>query len=73
MVTREGFPLAHYTWAGNTEDLKTVQRLVTAIETRFGKSNRVWVMDRGMVSEDALEFLSALRDDAICWPPNTQP
>ncbi len=59
MVTREGFPLAHYTWAGNTQDLKTVQRLVTAIETRFGKSNRVWVMDRGMVSDDALEFLSA--------------
>ncbi len=59
VVTREGFPLAHYTWAGNTQDLKTVQRLVTAIETRFGKSNRVWVMDRGMVSDDALEFLSA--------------
>jgi transposase len=59
VVTREGFPLAHYTWAGNTQDLKTVENLVTAIETRFGKSNRVWVMDRGMVSDDALEFLSA--------------
>jgi hypothetical protein len=59
VVTREGFPLAHYTWAGNTQDLKTVQRLVTAIEKRFGKSNRVWVMDRGMISDDALEFLSA--------------
>jgi transposase len=59
VVTREGFPLAHYTWAGNTQDLKTVQRLVTAIEARFGTSNRVWVMDRGMISDDALEFLSA--------------
>jgi transposase len=59
VVTREGFPLAHYTWAGNTRDLNTVQRLITAIEKRFGKSNRVWVMDRGMVSDDALEFLSA--------------
>ena len=59
VVTREGFPVAHYTWPGNTQDLKTVQRLVTAIEDRFGKSNRVWVMDRGMISEDAMTFLSA--------------
>jgi transposase len=59
VVTREGFPLAHYTWPGNTQDLKTVQRLVGAIEERFGTSNRIWVMDRGMISDDALEFLSA--------------
>ncbi len=59
VVTREGFPLAHYTWPGNTQDLKTVQRLVGAIETRFGTSNRVWVMDRGMISADALAFLNA--------------
>jgi hypothetical protein len=59
VVTREGFPLAHYTWPGNTRDVKTVQRLVGTIETRFGTSNRVWVMDRGMISDDVLEFLSA--------------
>lgn len=59
VVTREGFPLAHYTWPGNTRDLQTVKRLVGAIETRFGATNRVWVMDRGMISDDALEFLSA--------------
>jgi transposase len=58
VVTRAGFPLAHYTWPGNTQDLQTVQRLVGAIEARFGTSNRVWVMDRGMISDDALEFLS---------------
>jgi hypothetical protein len=59
VVTREGFPVAHYTWPGNTQDLKTVQRLVGAIEARFGKSQRVWVMDRGMISDEALTFLSA--------------
>jgi hypothetical protein len=59
VVTRQGFPLAHYTWAGNTQDVKTVQRLVGAIEARFGKSQRVWVMDRGMISDEALTFLSA--------------
>ncbi len=59
VVTREGFPLAHFTWAGNTQDLKTVQRLVGAIEARFGKCQRIWVMDRGMISEEALAFLES--------------
>lgn len=58
IVTREGFPLAHQTFAGNTQDLATVKRIVTAIEDRFGKSQRVWVMDRGMIGEESLAFLS---------------
>jgi Transposase DDE domain len=59
VVTREGFPLAHQTLAGNTRDLQTVEQIVMTIEKRFGKSNRVWVMDRGMISKDTLAFLSA--------------
>jgi transposase len=58
VLSREGFPVAHRTWAGNTQDLQTVKKIVTDIEARFGKSNRVWVMDRGMISKDALTFLS---------------
>lgn len=58
VVTREGFPLAHLTLAGNTRDLQTVEKVVTAVETRFGKSQRVWVMDRGMISKQTLAFLS---------------
>jgi transposase len=57
IVTRDGFPLAHLTLPGNTQDLKTVETIVKTIEARFGKSQRVWVMDRGMISEDALKFL----------------
>jgi transposase len=57
IVTRDGFPLAHLTLAGNTQDLQTVETIVTTIETRFGKSQRVWVMDRGMISKQALKFL----------------
>jgi len=58
VVTREGFPLAHQTFAGNTQDLATVKRIVGAIEDRFGKSQRIWVMDRGMIGEESLAFLS---------------
>ena len=58
VVTREGFPLAHQTLAGNTRDLQTVRQIITNIEARFGQSQRVWVMDRGMISEDTLAFLN---------------
>jgi transposase len=61
VVTREGFPLAHSTLAGNTKDVQTVAQVVTAIEKRFGKSQRVWVMDRGMISKETLAFLSKSR------------
>jgi transposase len=57
VVTRNGFPLAHRTFGGNTQDLKTVQTIVGEIETHFGTSQRIWVMDRGMISDVSLKFL----------------
>ena len=57
VVTEDGFPLAYEIFAGNTHDSTTVQRLITTFEEKFGKLNRVWVMDRGMVSEENLKFL----------------
>src|SRR5512133_1632963 len=59
VVSRDGFPLAHRTFAGNTQDLKTVQTIVSEIETQFGTSQRIWVMDRGMISDESLKFLGA--------------
>jgi len=58
VVTREGFPLAHYTLPGNARDLDTVESVVTAVERRFGQAQGVWVMDRGMISKDTVRFLS---------------
>ena len=57
IVTRDGFPLAHHTLAGNTQDVQTVKKIVTEVEKRFGKTQRIWVMDRGMISEETLAFL----------------
>jgi transposase len=58
VVTREGFPLAHYTLPGNAKDVQTVRKVVGEVEARFGTSQRVWVMDRGMISQDTLAFLN---------------
>jgi transposase len=58
IVTREGFPLAHYTLAGNTQDVQTVKQVVREVEKRFGTAQRIWVMDRGMISAQTVAFLS---------------
>lgn len=57
VVTRCGMPLGYEVFAGNTVDVTTVKGIVEMMERRYGKSNRIWVMDRGMTSEDNLEFL----------------
>ena len=58
VVTREGMPLGYEIFPGNTADVSTVEEIVGSMEARFGKANRVWVMDRGMVSQDNLEWLN---------------
>lgn len=57
VVSRCGMPLGYEVFAGNTADVTTVEHIVETMEERYGKSDRIWVMDRGMVSEDNLEFL----------------
>jgi transposase len=58
VVTREGMPLGYEVFAGNTTDVTTVQEIVSGMESRFGKANRVWVMDRGMVSAKNIAWLN---------------
>ena len=57
VVSKCGIPLGYEVFAGNTADVTTVEHVVEMMETRYGKSDRIWVMDRGMVGEDNIEFL----------------
>ena len=57
VVSECGMPLGYEVFAGNTADVTTVEHIVEMMEARYGKSKRIWVMDRGMVSEDNIEFL----------------
>ncbi len=57
VVSKCGMPLGYEVFAGNTADVTTVEHIVEMMEKRYGKSDRIWVMDRGMVSEDNIEFL----------------
>ena len=57
VVTRCGMPLGYEVFDGNTADVTTVEKIVTGIETRYGKADRIWVMDRGMMSAANIAFL----------------
>ena len=57
VVSRDGMPLGYEVFDGNRTDVTTVEDVVKFIEERHGKADRVWVMDRGMVSEPNVAFL----------------
>ncbi len=57
VVTEEGFPIGSEVFAGHTHDSKPVQSIVETVEQQYGTLDRVWVLDRGMVSEANLKFL----------------
>ncbi len=57
VVSRCGMPVGYELFAGNKADVTTVREVVEAMEGRYGRADRVWVMDRGMVSAANIEFL----------------
>lgn len=54
VVTPEGFPLAYEVMAGNTADKTTLRGFLRRIEQLYGKAERIWVMDRGIPTEEVL-------------------
>ena len=54
VVTPEGFPLAYEVLAGNTSDKTTLRDFLLRIEKQYGKAERIWVMDRGIPTEEVL-------------------
>jgi transposase len=54
IVTPEGFPLAYEVLPGNTSDKTTLRKFLSKIEKQYGKAERVWLMDRGVPTEEVL-------------------
>ena len=55
IVTPEGFPLGYEVLAGNTSDRTTLKGFLQQIEEQYGQAQRIWVMDRGIPTEETLE------------------
>ena len=64
VVTPEGLPLTYEVFDGNRTDVTTVEEIVETMREKYGQERRVWVMDRGMVSEENVEML---RDLGASW------
>jgi len=59
IVTPEGFPLAYEVMRGNTSDKTTLKGFLEKIEKQYGKAQRIWVMDRGIPTEETLAEMRA--------------
>ena len=59
IVTPDGFPLAYAVLAGNTLDQPTLTEALAKIEAQYGKADRIWVMDRGIPTEETLALMRA--------------
>jgi transposase len=57
IVTTDGYPLGYEVYDGNTADSTTVKKIVEKVEDEHGRSTRIWVMDRGNVSQENLSFI----------------
>ena len=58
IVNSEGFPFSYETFDGNRADVSTMETILRMVERKYGKARRIWVLDRGIVSE---ENLAAIR------------
>lgn len=72
VVTRCGLPLGYQVFAGNRHDSTTLQEIVTTMEGLYGKAQRIWGLDRGMVSEENLDFFKAGERQYIVGTPKSQ-
>jgi transposase len=69
IVTPEGFPLSYEVMSGDTADSTTLGGFLDRIETRYGRANRIWVMDRGIPTEDSLAKMRSIGASYLVGTP----
>jgi len=57
IVHIEGFPFSYETFDGNRADMSTIETMLRMVERKYGKARRIWVMDRGIMSEENLQAI----------------
>jgi transposase len=72
VVTPDGLPIGYEVFAGNTADVVTVEDMVEMMEKKYGQARRIWVLDRGMISEENLDFLRQREARYLVGTPKSQ-
>ena len=72
IVNHEGFPFSYETFDGNRADVSTMETILRMVERKYGKARRIWVMDRGIVSEANLEAIRKRGGQYLVGTPRSQ-
>ena len=71
IVSEEGFPFSFEVMEGNRLDVTTLEEMLDAVEEKYGIARRIWVFDRGVVSEKNLKLLRSRKMPYVCGTPRT--
>ena len=72
IVNAEGFPLSYETFDGNRADVSTLEAVLHMVERKYGRARRVWVFDRGIVSEENLAALRRRNGQYLVGTPRSK-
>ena len=72
IVNSEGFPLSYETFDGNRADVSTMETILRMVERKYGKARRIWVLDRGIVSEENLAAIRKRGGQYLVGTPRRQ-
>ena len=72
IVNSEGFPFSYETFDGNRADVATMETILRMVERKYGKARRIWVMDRGVVSEANLAAIRIRGGQYLVGTPRSQ-
>ncbi len=72
IVNSEGFPFSYETFDGNRADVSTMETILRMVERKYGKARRIWVFDRGIVSEENLQAIRRRGGQYLVGTPRSQ-
>src|SRR5436190_10283978 len=72
IVNTEGFPFSYETFNGNRADVSTMETILRMVERKYGKARRIWVFDRGIVSEKNLAAIRKRDGQYLVGTPRSQ-
>jgi hypothetical protein len=72
IVNTEGFPFSYETFDGNRADVSTMETILRMVERKYGKARRIWVFDRGIVSEENLQAIRKRGGQYLVGTPRSQ-
>ena len=72
IVNSEGFPFSYETFDGNRADVSTMETILRMVERKYGKARRIWVFDRGIVSEANLAAIRQREGQYLVGTPRSQ-